>query len=691
MATQPYALRLIIESFGGIPSANLAIRPGLTLVAGTNGSGKSTIMRAIVACARADSAIPIIKADGKDALLKKDSLLLVQGTGGSVTLESYTGSRRVSYPKNTARVTKEGPFPGGASRMALGMVDWMAMTDRDRLFLLGEYVAKEPAISMAITREDVDKAVDQQQIDPQIGDWLWNTISKYGMEAANKYATTSFSEATGAWGSYTGTKYGSDKIKNYYPDGYGPDLLDDSQEGLEQTIRTATAAVEQAVGNMAVDANWLTAQEAIAAQTKPDFKALEAALANASATNADAIKGFQNALRQYEKEPESITKIRGALVGIRTELQEKEQTIREIENGITQLAGVCPHCNTKLRIVKALEISVPGGPEGRYELGLYDEGASPAQLAQAKEEKSTLLSKKREAEETISNHATTVITSRSAVQADLDAALKMQRGSIQFAEKKLLEAREKLAEINSAEKAIQQARAKGTGVTREQVDLLRHSQNQAVARLAAWESKRNADIQARLARQWAVLKTITSVTGLSKTKLDQGLGQINGRLADISRVAKWGHVAITPNADLQYAGRPYVILSQAEQYRCRVTLQVMLGLLEKTPILLFDGADILDSAGRQGLVTLLRSLPITSVVAMTAKRDYVLTVAKMFGATFWVERGVVTPILTAAAAPAASPPPPTPPPGGSGIYAGVQRDASQAVVDAGETASRTTF
>ncbi|MBF0138613.1 MAG: AAA family ATPase, partial [Magnetococcales bacterium] len=151
-------LTISIENFGGIEAAIMDINPGLTLLAGANGAGKTTVLRALAACIRSDTVMPILLDDGKEALLKKESHLLVRGKSGSVTLTGEQGMRRVTWPANTAKGT--GPFPGqvAPSRMALGLIDWMAIPQAARIKVLQETAAKDPTLSAVISREDLDRA-----------------------------------------------------------------------------------------------------------------------------------------------------------------------------------------------------------------------------------------------------------------------------------------------------------------------------------------------------------------------------------------------------------------------------------------------------------------------------------------------------------------------------------------------------
>ena len=645
-------LNLSIESFGGITSATLDIPPGLTLVAGANGAGKTTILRAIAAGSGSGTVIPITNMDGKDAIMKKESRLLVRGKSGSVTLAGKKGSCRVVWPSNGNKGT--GPFPNNSpSRMALGMIHWMSIPAAARLKTLMAIASKDPTTSTVIIRDDLVKAVAIERINPEVIDWAWQVITNSGFDVAHSEASKKRSETTGAWRAITKETYGATKARDYLPQGWEEDLVSANHQDLQQDIQVAKRAVDRAIANQAVNVSEVAKLEKVAGAILPNLRDLQKSLSAARKTNAPVIGDLQAALSALHKEPQPITNARVAILAANKQVKNLQKQIATIQAGAPQVDGYCPGCETPLSI----HDYGPGHQPQRYHFS-HPTGAQvdQAQIDALKKEIANLDDAMRQNNTLLSNHTQSVANKQKAIQNDLDRALSTHKQAIREPENKLNQAKRQESEVKTAQSQLAKIKARDHGVSAEALATLRQELTQAEARLKAWEIKNSADRYAEDARQYAVIKAVTATDGLRKTKMDTALVTINVKLAEISGIAKWGPVSLTTDFDLQYMGRPYVICSAAEQYRCRVTMQVMMATLEQAPILLFDGTDILDSSGRLGLVTLLRSTGIPSIIAMTAKRDYTMAVATLFDSTFWVEDGVVSHL----SGPVVSPPAPQP-------------------------------
>ncbi|MBF0098935.1 MAG: AAA family ATPase [Magnetococcales bacterium] len=636
-------MTLSIENFGGIEAAALAINPGLTLLSGANGAGKTTVLRALASCLRSDTVMPILLDDGKEALLKKESHLLVRGRSGSVTLSSGQGSRRVTWPSNTSKGT--GVFPGqvAPSRMALGLIDWMAMPQAVRIKTLLETAAKNPSLSSTITREDLDRAVAGERLDPAMIDWAWQVISGHGFDVAHSEATRFLSESTGGWRATTREAYGEEKAKSYLPPGWEADLVSATQESLQQEVQARRQAVEQAIANQSVGAAEAVRIEAVANTPLPDMATLETALAKARISNSDVITGLQAKLPLLQQEPQSIIDARLAVANCKSRIKFLQAEMAALQSGAPRIDGHCPGCGIAL----AVHDRGAGGAPTRYGLS-FPEGTAvdPSQIDRLSAEIDELTAEAGKQESAISAHSRSVSEQVATIQKELSHAQEAQRQAVHAAEQGINTAKRQMAEISAAQNRLAEIRAKGTGVSAEEILNLRQASSRSETRLKAWEIKQAADRYAEDARQFAVIKEITAPAGLRKAKMDTALAGLNGRCAELSAIANWGTVSLTSDADLHYAGRPYVVCSAAEQYRCRVTMQVLLAVIEQSPILLLDGTDILDSAGRLGMVKLLRSTGIPTVLAMTAKRDYASALTTLFDTIFWVQGGQVTQIST---------------------------------------------
>jgi hypothetical protein len=129
--------------------------------------------------------------------------------------------------------------------------------------------------------------------------------------------------------------------------------------------------------------------------------------------------------------------------------------------------------------------------------------------------------------------------------------------------------------------------------------------------------------------------------GLRQKVLVERLGAFNGKLVDNSGTAGWAPVHIDADMAISYGGRLLSMCSGGEQFRTRVTLQLTIAQVEEAPIVIVDGADILDKAGRNGLFALIRALGIPAVIGMTILRENEMpNLAKAgIGNSVWIEGG----------------------------------------------------
>lgn len=143
------------------------------------------------------------------------------------------------------------------------------------------------------------------------------------------------------------------------------------------------------------------------------------------------------------------------------------------------------------------------------------------------------------------------------------------------------------------------------------------------------------------------LVDILSPEGLRRQKLQKALKVSNKQLAELSTEADYGTVTIDDDLEILYAGRRYFLLSQSEQYRVRAVIQIYVASHDKSPLVIFDSADVLDQDGRNGLFAMMQSADaLHFVVGMTVlSKKNVPDLAKAeIGASYWVADGTATPL-----------------------------------------------
>ena len=173
----------------------------------------------------------------------------------------------------------------------------------------------------------------------------------------------------------------------------------------------------------------------------------------------------------------------------------------------------------------------------------------------------------------------------------------------------------------------------------------------AEGRYKAAKIKASADaLHVEIGIQMAVVKALAP-EGVRKRKLSNAVESFNGGILEpLCDAAGWKAVTLTEDLAAQFGGRPYPLLSDSEQYRVRVTLQLAMARLDGSSMVIIDGAEILDPAGRNGLFGLLGETGLPALVGMTvAAADKAPDLsAHDLGATYWVEKGTCRPVGTAA-------------------------------------------
>lgn len=89
-------------------------------------------------------------------------------------------------------------------------------------------------------------------------------------------------------------------------------------------------------------------------------------------------------------------------------------------------------------------------------------------------------------------------------------------------------------------------------------------------------------------------------------------------LAPLYTAAKWEPVAITGDMQITYGGFPLWQTSESRRWRAMAVLHVALAKMEGAPIVILDGADILDASGRNGLFGMLLAAKLPAIIGMTA-------------------------------------------------------------------------
>mgnify|MGYP001559215354 FL=1 len=237
--------------------------------------------------------------------------------------------------------------------------------------------------------------------------------------------------------------------------------------------------------------------------------------------------------------------------------------------------------------------------------------------------------------------------------ASADGELARARGALNEAKTKASEAKRALAEAEDAALWLKEHKSeKGERGGGDAVAQARTALDGAEKALDAEKAKEAAEkTHASIVVNQAIV-AVLAPDGLRARILARSLASFNAdHLRPVARAADWKETAIEPDLSVTYSGRTYALLSASEQWRARTTLAVAMALIEGHKIVVLDGADILDQAGRNGLMQMLVALGLTAVLGMTMNaREKAPDLAKMgIGRSYWIASGIATPLQGVAA------------------------------------------
>lgn len=638
-------MNITIQSFGGINLAQLEVPKGISVLVGANGSGKSSILRALASCLNPSLTIPVCSPTGKEAIIKKHSKMLVNGNAGGCTVVVDQQQASMTWPKNKRTGVDTFGTWGVPSKLSLGLVNWMTLSFKEKSAIMASFAKKNPDMSNILTKQEFSEALQGHRITESRADYYWDVFEqKRDYDQLHRAVVADRSETVGLWKYYAGENYGSEKARDFKPAGWTREMENVHPGTIQETIAKLETDYQFALKNQAVGEHDIERLRGVAEQVMLDFSERETQLRLEDATINDSRRKLSFTLQNIDtSELDSIRQRIAEEVGIGAILSgELKQLKRNAQNMM-----ICPSCSSDLSVDPVTSKLVVG--QVTEEEHFKNISSLQSKLDLTHQTTETLKQSLRDLQEQEKKECSVL---------DLKVAELDQQQRRIHAELHSIENNARMKEQHIAAAKVQLAELEGKMpgspgvVTAERVEHILQTLQKSKRTLVIYSTKKNADLSAECIRQLDVLKHVFSESGLRKQKMETILVRLNKELKFFSvELATWGLVTITEDYDLLYDGRPFVICSAAEQYRCLATFQAMVGMFEQTPVYLFDGADVLDSAGRQGLVRMMTAmnernkLPEFVIIAMTGTKNYsdVISKSGSVAATFWIENGKAVP------------------------------------------------
>lgn len=575
----------------GIKSVNVSLPTVVTLFAGRNGSGKSSIQEAV--------RIAITQDTVRDISLKKEFGKLVHG-------EAKAGGAHVGidcdpdkgFAFNMPKGEFVGPEISEAMRVALYGQRFARMSaDERRTFLFGLTKLKPNAETVKARMMAPKWACEESKIDAVL------PLLRTGFPSVCEHAKSKATEAKGAWRALTGETYGAVKAPAWeapVPDLPAGDVakLADTVAGLERNITTLT----ESLGTIKGAAR--TAQEAVSK------RANLAEAAGKVAGLADQLTAAKSDLAKYEPTVEAL-RLRAAGT-VRVGL------VHDMAAWIVDAHKAISDENSAL---------TPDGAElvARYEkehgkLGGKIDTEAQGQLPE--HEKGLLVMQNR-----VRN-----------LQRDLDSATQAKGQFDALAPD--AGAVDASAEIAEVEGLLQAARADRQKAENQRLDIV----TATTARTASTAKTAQALAHHNDVMAWTKVADALAPDGIPAEMLLEALEPVNAALVQNATDTDWMTPAVSSDMALTANGRPYQLLSESEQWRWDAMFAEVVAELSGLRILMLDRFDVLDMPGRVQCLEWLDSLAFNDVMDTVLLFGTLKSLPTDLADTitaYWVEDGMI--------------------------------------------------
>ena len=582
-------MQVSVRNFRGCERADFAVGP-IALVAGDGGASKTSIMQALAAVATGTTVLV-------PGTTKGNALRLVRSGSekASVKLETGDWSAEVKWPKCEYQTSGDVPF---VSPFAVGLDSIIGMDPKKRASTLAPFIKSDPTLEdLALALRDAEVTFPTNGVATEAEA---KAMKGLRLDPMNQRDVAVYRVAMKIW-------------PTIEADGWDKAFEHAGKTGTELKGQWKNAAGGETYGSSKAE-GWLPKDwdEAMATASR---SSLEQALAEAERAHEDAIasravsgdemKRLQSLVDSDVPDVASFeAKVSTAADAVEA-AKTKLANLPQAESG--GIVCACPHCSKDVTIV----VQRIDQAQTKYSLSADTKTMSDSE---AKKRRDALF----------------------AAESDVRKAEREMKD----AETALERARLRASEVEAARTRLDELQESAQGddptiQTRQQVEDARR-------RIDLFAKKEAAD---KVHRQIVINQAIIDVlgpSGVRRSKLVKVLEAFNDMvLGELCDTAGWKRVAINEDLELEYNGRTYSLLCKSEQYRCRFAMQVALAKLSRSALIVIDDADAIPSKARGGLIQMLESTGIPSVVAMmVAEPKQVPDLAKLKkGVTLWVEGG----------------------------------------------------
>ena len=567
-------MKFEIHHLIGIDDGEVEVDPGeIVEFVGPNGSGKTSfaeIVRALAA--RNPNPLKLAVGDARKVYLHKGD----EDGFGRLT---FAGEQVEWIPRNA---TMSAPTAGESAKPlsrpeAVGLVDFVGrQSEKARTAMLQPILLPPPEEVL-----DKLKALLKGQMSEQDLLGVMKSVQDRGWDKTEAIYSDRSRIAQRSWCDVTGrTRYGVSVAADWLPDGWladydGKTVLE--TEGDVAAARDALALLHRAQAVAEVKEELISEQQQHEAKTAWDaLPALQVKVEDAEEiSNANYV--LYNDAKALEDDLREI-------------LQDRGLQLKGVQPRLAPQTEACPNC--------AAHLMVQDGSIVPFDLGAFNKDEATRAAARATLATSitkagaelNVLSKKTMA---CKEADTTAASDCKSLMRDLeDLSVKaVVKGEVIDVVEQMRRDEEKRLREEENSRALAEA----------EQDL---HDKQAVVKVVA-DALKARDLHDTITR-YKIISGAIGISGVRNKLLTDGLGELNAGLAHLSKVSGWPMTAVDAKGVVMIEGThmtlPSVMCSESEKWRAQAMIQLTVGVMSDSRIVMIDRADMLDKDGWDGLV-----------------------------------------------------------------------------------------
>ena len=594
-------MKFEIHHLLGIDSGEFEVGPGEILeFVGPNGSGKTSVGLIVQALAgRNANPLGLAVGDARKTYLHRGD---EDGYGRLTFGKLGALNGEVEWiPRNA---TMSAPTAGESAKPlsrpeAVGLVNFVGrQSDKARVAMLQPVLLPPPEEVLDTLKEMLK---DQLPAHDLMG--VLKSIQDRGWQKTEAIYTERSRIAQRKWADITGRRYGLSLAADWLPDGWladydGKTVLE--AEGEVAAARDALALLHRAQAVEEVKEEIITEQQQYEA--------------------AKAIAALPDLQRKVAKADDETSRVRKLNLGAtkldsdqRTLIRNMEARLKHLQPQVAPKNSLCPKCDTPLMI--------RSGEIVHCDMNAFEQDEDERAAARA-----------------VINHSLEVAAGKlellHADKVSLEETDRAANGEFRALKRSLDDLTQKAAisgeVMNMAERIRrhEDKRSREEENSRALAEAEQEKQDkEGVVKIVA-DAIKAGDLHDTITR-YKIIANAIGPRGVRNKMLESGLGNLNAGLDHLSNVSGWPAVTVDAKGVVMIAGThmtlPSVMCSESEKWRAQAMIQLTVGVLSDSRVVMIDRADMLDKDARGGLVKAVKvataGKPMSVLLCSTGELD----------------------------------------------------------------------